>query len=59
MDYFAKVLNHELMSQNKYYKDLIDGKIISHPIITSVSKSGFTKYMDHVGRLGDKQKSPK
>ena len=58
-EYFANVLNQELMSQNKYYKDLIDGKIISHPIITPVSKSGFKKYMEHVGRLGGQNKIPK
>tara|TARA_X000000368_G_C22736518_1_gene581879 strand:- start:342 stop:707 length:366 start_codon:yes stop_codon:yes gene_type:complete len=58
-DYFAKVLNQELMSQNKYYKDLIDGKIISYPIITPVLKSGFKKYMQHVGRLGGQNKIPK
>jgi hypothetical protein len=38
---------------------LIDGKIISHPIITTVSKSGFKKYMEHVGRLGGQNKIPK
>ena len=58
-EYFANVLNQELMSQNKYYKDLIDGKIISRPIITPVSKSGFKKYMEHVGRLGGQNKIPK
>ena len=36
-----------------------DGKIISHPIITPVLKSGFKKYMEHVGRLGGQNKIPK
>ena len=58
-DYFANVLNEELKSQNKYYKDLIDGKIISHPIITPVLKSGFKKYMEHIGKLGGQNKIPK
>ena len=47
------------MSQNQYCHDLIDGKIISHPIITPGSKSGVKKYMEHVGRLGGQNKISK
>ena len=56
---FADILNSELKAQNKYYKDLIDGKIISKPVITHVLPGGFKKYMEHIGKLGGQNKIPK
>ena len=56
---FAKEIDKELQRQNKYYKDLIVGKIIQKPIITSVVKDGFKKYMDSRGKLGGQNKIPK
>ena len=56
---FAEVLNSELKAQNKYYKDLIDGNIISKPVITQVCPGGFKKYMQHIGKLGGQNKIPK
>jgi hypothetical protein len=53
------VLNSELKAQNKYYKDLIDGNIISKPVITQVCPGGFKKYMQHIGKLGGQNKIPK
>ena len=45
--------------KNKYYKDLIVGKIIQKPIIRNVVKDGFKKYMDSIGKLGGQNKIPK
>ena len=49
---FVQVINQELMSQNKYYKDLIEGNIISNPVVTCILKGGFKRYMQHIGKLG-------
>ena len=56
---FASYLDNELQKQNKYYKDLIIGKIIDKPVIKKVSKGGFKKYMNSIGKLGGQNKIPK
>ena len=56
------VLQFEVLSQNKqnkYYKDLIDGKIIEKPVISKIIKGGFKKYMSSIGKLGGQNKVPK
>ena len=55
----ANEINQELQKQNKYYKDLIVGKIIDKPIIINVVKDGFKKYMDSIGKFGGQNKIPK
>ena len=59
IDYFNDILDHELQKQNKYYKDLINGKIISKPMIRKIKKDGFKKYMKSIGKLGGQNKIPK
>jgi len=56
---FANEIDKELQRQNKYYKDLIIGKIIDKPIIRNVVKDGFKIYMDSIGKLGGQNKIPK
>ena len=56
---FAYEIDKELQRQNKYYKDLIVGKIIDKPTIRSVVKDGFKIYMDSIGKLGGQNKIPK
>ena len=56
---FASHLDRELQNQNKYYKDLITGKLIDKPAIKKVSKGGFKKYMNNIGKLGGQNKIPK
>lgn len=58
-DEFIKVIDQELQRQNKYYKDLIEGKIIDKPIIKKVEKDGFKTYMNSIGKLGGQNKIPK
>ena len=48
-----------MQSQNKYYQDLIQGKVINSLKIRRVSKNGFTSYMDSIGKLGGQNKIPK
>ena len=56
---FKNLLDYELKKQNKYYKDLIDGKIIDRPVIRKITKGGFKKYMSSIGKLGGQNKVPK
>jgi hypothetical protein len=56
---FAKILDQELQKQNKYYKDLITGKIIGKPVIRKITEDGFKKYMKSIGKLGGQNKIPK
>tara|TARA_S200000501_G_scaffold375627_1_gene428157 strand:+ start:108 stop:1610 length:1503 start_codon:yes stop_codon:yes gene_type:complete len=59
INYFKDILDYELQKQNKYYKDLINGKIISKPMIRKIKKDGFKKYMKTIGKLGGQNKIPK
>tara|TARA_B100000427_G_scaffold183975_1_gene152931 strand:+ start:1013 stop:2509 length:1497 start_codon:yes stop_codon:yes gene_type:complete len=56
---FAQILDKNLQDQNKYYKDLILGKVISPLKITKIKKHGFKKYMNSIGKLGGQNKIPK
>tara|TARA_B000000441_G_scaffold129378_1_gene111123 strand:- start:1762 stop:3264 length:1503 start_codon:yes stop_codon:yes gene_type:complete len=56
---FANQIDQELQRQNKYYKDLIVGKIIDKPVIRKITKDGFKKYMNSIGKLGGQNKIPK
>lgn len=56
---FAEILDTELQAQNKYYKDLIIGKIIDKPKITPIKKGGFNEFMKSIGKFGGQNKIPK
>ena len=56
---FAKKIDTELVKQNSYYKDLIDGKILRTLVITKVAKNGFQNYMKSIGKLGGQNKIPR
>ena len=59
MDAFAKALDASLQSQNSYYYDLIEGKILQPLKITAVAKEGFNNYMKSIGKLGGQNKIPR
>lgn len=44
---------------NPYYKDLLDGKILSHLKITQVKHGAFHEYMRSIGKLGGQNKVPR
>ena len=52
MSAFTKSLDNEMINQNIYYKDLIDGKILKSLEVISLERGGFNNYMKSVGRLG-------
>ena len=59
MEVFANKVDQALQSQNSYYFDLIDGKILQPLKITMVKKDGFTSYMKSIGKLGGQNKIPR
>lgn len=59
MHAFAKALDQSLQSQNSYYFDLIEGKVLQPLKITTVVPDGFNSYMKSVGKLGGQNKIPR
>jgi len=56
---FAEKMDSELVNQNSYYKDLIDGKVLRTLVITKVKNEGFKNYMKSIGKLGGQNKIPR
>jgi hypothetical protein len=56
---FKLVLNAELVKLNVYYKDLIEGKILSELKIVSLKEGAFREYMKSQGKLGGQNKVPR
>lgn len=59
MTAFAKALDQSLQSQNSYYFDLIEGKVLQPLKITVVPQGGFQEYMKSIGKLGGQNKLPR
>jgi hypothetical protein len=51
-------MDNIMQRQNVYYKDLIQGKILSPLKITKIKKGGFNDYMKSIGKLGGQNKVP-
>jgi len=56
MDDFIRQIERAMLSQNTYYKDLTDGKILRQLQITEIKKGGFREYMQSLGKLGGQNK---
>jgi phenylacetate-coenzyme A ligase PaaK-like adenylate-forming protein len=56
---FATQIDVALQSQNSYYLDLIQGKVLQPLKITPVQKGGFQNYMKTIGKLGGQNKTPR
>ena len=52
-------LNQIMCSKNKYYQDLIAGKVLRSLEIIVVPKGTFNRYMDSIGKLGGQNKLPR
>ena len=59
MDKFAASIDESLISQNIYYQDLIEGKILRPLVISRVKKGGFIAMMKAKGKLGGQNKVPR
>lgn len=56
---FALKIDVAMRRQNKYYDDLIVGKVLQPLVISKVSKNGFQDYMKSIGKLGGQNKIPR
>lgn len=56
---FAADLDREMVQQNIYYQDLIDGKILRPLEIRSLQRDAFRNYMKTQGKLGGQNKVPR
>lgn len=56
---FASLLDVAMQKQNKYYLDLIQGKILQPLKIRVIKKGGFNDYMRSQNKLGGQFKIPK
>lgn len=52
-------IDASMQSQNSYYLDLIEGKVLQPLKIAVVKKDGFKNYMKSVGKLGGQNKVPR
>ena len=59
LDDFMLFLDENMRSQNTYYKDLIDGKVLRPLVVTKIKKGGFIQYMKSIGKLGGQNKVPR
>ncbi len=55
----AQKIETSLKSQNTYYLDLIEGKVLQTLKINVVRKNGFQDYMKSIGKLGGQNKIPR
>lgn len=58
LEEWALFLNHYLAQRNIYYKDLVQGGILSCLQIRIVRSGGFVAYMREIGQLGGQHKLP-
>nr|MCS5623528.1 GH3 auxin-responsive promoter family protein [Candidatus Neomarinimicrobiota bacterium] len=56
---FSRLIDESLQSQNMYYKDLIEGKVLKPLVINSLKKDAFNAYMKSQGKLGGQNKIPR
>ena len=56
---FANTLNESMCSQNTYYNDLINGKVLCPLKISCIVEGGFYKMMKERGKLGGQNKPPR
>jgi hypothetical protein len=55
---FALKIDASMQSQNIYYFDLIEGKVLRPLVIRKVKKGGFHAYMKSIGKFGGQNKIP-
>lgn len=56
---FAAEVDVEMMQQNIYYRDLIEGKILRPCVIRPLTRDAFRQYMKSLGKLGGQNKVPR
>jgi hypothetical protein len=56
---FAQILDREMVKQNIYYDDLIQGSILKPLVIRVLKRDSFRAYMKAQGKLGGQNKVPR
>ena len=56
---FARDLDAAMVTENLYYRDLIEGKILRPLVVTSLPADSFRNYMKQAGKLGGQNKVPR
>jgi len=56
---FAAMVDDEMIKQNIYYQDLIDGKILKPLKLNAMQNDAFRNYMKDQGKLGGQNKVPR
>ena len=56
---FANKLDNAMQKENKYYRDLVQGKVLQPLKINVIKKGGFNNYMRLQNKLGGQFKIPK
>lgn len=59
MEEFTSVLDKHMVQLNIYYKDLIEGNILSTLRVIPIRINGFQDYMRSIGKLGGQNKVPR
>ena len=59
LDRFAQFLDREMVKQNIYYDDLIQGSVLKPLVIRVLKKDSFRAYMKAQGKLGGQNKVPR
>ena len=59
IELFQKTLDLSMQTQNMYYKDLIEGKILQSLVLRTLPKNAFIDYMKSQGKLGGQNKVPR
>ncbi|MFM8448897.1 MAG: GH3 auxin-responsive promoter family protein, partial [Haliscomenobacter sp.] len=59
LEAFSQRLNQEMVHQNIYYQDLIDGKILQPLRIRPLQRDAFREFMKKQGKLGGQNKVPR
>ncbi len=54
----ASKIDSSMQTQNIYYQDLIEGKVLKPLVIRKVKKGGFHEYMKSIGKFGGQNKIP-
>lgn len=59
LDRFAQFLDREMVKQNIYYDDLIQGSVLKPLVIRVLKRDSFRAYMKAEGKLGGQNKVPR
>ena len=59
LDRFAQFLDREMVKQNIYYDDLIQGSVLKPLVIRVLKRDSFRSYMKAQGKLGGQNKVPR